>query len=164
MPEEKIFTIPLRTVFDKPRTKRGKLASKFVREFLKKHMKSKEIKIGDSINKKVFSRGQQKIPRIVRVHAIKDNDIVYAELIGVEIKPASKKELETKEKKKKEKEKKIKEERKERRKKTIQEELEEESGKAPAPEAEVKEAVKEETKEKEIEDKAKKEEKIEERV
>jgi large subunit ribosomal protein L31e len=164
MAEEKIFTIPLRDAFDKPRTMRAKIAIEIIRGFIRKHMDSEDIKIGNSINKHVFSRGQQKIPRNVRIHAIKQENIVYAELVGTEIKPISKKELEAKEKKKKAKEEKIKEERKERRKKSIQEEIKEESGKAPQLVAEGKEAVKEETKEKTLEDKDKKEEKIEERV
>ena len=183
MAEEKIFTIPLRLVFDKPRTKRAKIASNLIKNFLQRHMDSEEINIGNSINKTLFARGQQKVPRLVRIHAIKENDIVYAELLGTEIKPISKKELEEKEKKKKSKEERIKEDRKERRKKSIQEELKEETEK-PAPKTEVEkgsekteleekgEAEKptvteteseEETKE-ESEDKSTKEEKIEERV
>ncbi len=126
MPEEKIFNIPLREAFEKPRTKRAKIATNIVRKFLMKHMKSENVKIGDSINKEIWKRGIQKPPRKIRVHAIKEEDIVYAELLGVEIKTPSKEELKKKEEKKKEKREKIKEERKERRKRTIQEELEEE--------------------------------------
>jgi large subunit ribosomal protein L31e len=126
MPEEKIFNIPLREVFDKERTKRGRNASVFVREFLIKHMKSDDVKIGKSINDAIWKRGIQKPPRKVRVHVVKEDDIVYAELIGVEIKTPSKEEMKKKKEKKEEKEKKIKEERKERKKKTIQEEIEEE--------------------------------------
>jgi len=126
MPEEKIFTIPLREVFPKGRVHRTKDASKLVREFLIKNMKSENVKIGKSINENLWKRGIQKPPRRIRIHAIKEEDIVYAELLGVEIKTPSKEELKKKEEKKKEKEKKIKEERKERRKMTIQEEIEEE--------------------------------------
>lgn len=129
MPEEKIFTIPLREAFETQRTKRAKKASKIVQQFLSKHMKAENIRIGKSINENLWKRGIQKIPRRIRIHAIKENNIIYAELMGIEIKTPSKEELKEKEKKKKEKEKKIKEERKERKKKTIQEELEEESGK-----------------------------------
>lgn len=129
MPEEKIFTIPLREAIETQRTKRAKKASKIVQQFLSKHMKAENIRIGKSINENLWKRGIQKIPRRIRIHAIKENNIIYAELMGIEIKTPSKEELKEKEKKKKEKEKKIKEERKERKKKTIQEELEEESGK-----------------------------------
>lgn len=129
MPEEKIFTIPLREAFEKERTHRAKIASEIVKEFLMKHMKSENVKIGKSINENVWSRGIQKPPRRVRVHALKEGDIVYAELLGTEIKTPSVEEVKKKKEKEEEKEKKIKEERKERRKKTLKEEIEEEAGK-----------------------------------
>ena len=129
MPEEKIFTIPLREAFKKERTHRAKIASEMIREFLMKHMKAENIKIGKSINENIWSRGIQKPPRKVRIHALKEGDVVYAELLGTEIKTPSVEEVKKKKEKEEEKEKKIKEERKERKKKTIQEEIEEESGK-----------------------------------
>jgi len=127
MPEEKIFTISLREAYDKPRTKRAKIATNIVKEFLIKHMKSKNIRIGKSINENIWKRGIQKPPRRIRIHAVKEEDIIYSELLGVDIKTPSKEEVKKKEEKKKEKKEKIKEERKERRKKTIQEEIEEET-------------------------------------
>ena len=145
MPEEKIFTIPLREAFEKPRTRRAKIATSIVRSFLIRHMKSEKIKIGKSINKEIWKRGIQKPPRIIRIHAVKEDNVVYTELLGVEIKTPSKEELKKKEEKKKEKKEKIKEERKERRKKTIHEEIEEE--------VKVKEAPKEKPKEANIEEK-----------
>ena len=148
MPEEKIFTIPLREAFEKERQKRARNASKIVREFLIRHMKSEKIKIGKSINEAIWKRGIYKPPRRLRVHAIKEEDIIYAELLGVDIKTPSKEEVKKKEEKKKEKKEKIKEERKERKKKTIQEEIKEEvKGKAPeVPKEEKAEEVKPETK------------------
>ena len=110
MAEEKIFTIPLREAFSRGRTHRAQDASKLVREFLIKHMKSENVKIGSSINENLWKRGIQNIPRKVRVHAVKEEDIVYAELLGVEIKTPSKEEIKKKEEKKKQKKEKIKEE------------------------------------------------------
>ncbi|OGI12072.1 50S ribosomal protein L31e [Candidatus Micrarchaeota archaeon RBG_16_36_9] len=126
MAEEKIFTIPLREAYDKPRTTRAKKATNIVRDFLKKHMKSENIKLGKSINEAIWKRGIQKPPRRVRIHAVKEGDIIYTELLGVEIKTASKEEIKKKEAKKEQKKEKIKEDRKERKKKTIQEEMQEE--------------------------------------
>jgi len=156
MAEEKIFTIPLRASFDSQRTSRSKKATDIVRNYLERYTKAKNIKIGSSINEVIWGRGIQKPPRNVRVHVLKKEDTVYAELIGVEIKTPSEKQLKEKEKKKEEKEKKIKEERKERRKMTIQEEIKEESGKALP-----KEIKKEEAKLEKTEDEIKKEEKVE---
>lgn len=133
MPEEKIFTIPLRGVFKEQRSDRSKRASALVRTFLMRHMKTDKVKIGNSINKDLWKSGIQKSPRKIRIHVIKEDDVVYAELIGVDITTPSKEELKKKEEKKKKKKEKVKEERKERRKKTIQEELEEESGKKAKP-------------------------------
>jgi len=150
MPEEKIFNIPLRDAFERPRTRRAKIATDIVRKFLTRHMKSENIKIGNSINKEIWKRGIQKPPRKIRIHVLKEENTVYAELLGVEIKTPSKEELKKKEEKKKEKKEKIKEERKERRKRTIQEEIEEEvKGKPKETEEEKKEESKKEEKPKE---------------
>jgi large subunit ribosomal protein L31e len=143
MPEEKIFTVPLREAFEKPRTKRAEIATGIVRDFLTRHMKSENIKIGKSINEEIWKRGIQKPPRRIRIHALKEEDIVYSELLGIEIKTPSKEEIKKKEEKKKEKKEKIKEERKERRKKTIQEEIEEEVKGKPKEIPEAKEETKE---------------------
>lgn len=148
MPEEKIFTIPLREAFDKERQKRARNASKIVRAFILRHMKSENIKIGKSINEAIWKRGISKPPRKVRIHVLKEEDIVYAELLGVDIKTPSKEEVKKKEEKKKGKKEKIKEERKERKKKTIQDEIQEEVKGKPA---EVPSEIKPEEKTKEAE-------------
>jgi large subunit ribosomal protein L31e len=150
MAEEKIFTIPLREAFEKQRVKKSKKAVIIIRNYLKRHMKSDKIKIGKSINENIWKRGAKKTPRKIRIHAIKEDDVIYAELIGIDIKTPSKEELTKKEKKKKEKKEKIKKDRKERRKMTIQEELEEESGKP-------KEELEEKKPEKKPEDKSREE-------
>ena len=148
MPEEKVFNIPLREAFEKQRNRRASNASKIVKEFLIKHMKTENIKVGKSINDAIWKKGIQNPPRKIRIHVIKEEDIIYAELLGVEIKTPSKEEVKKKEEKKKEKGKKIKEERKERKKKTIQEEIEEEvKGKVEEAPKEEKPEVKEESKE-----------------
>jgi large subunit ribosomal protein L31e len=136
MADEKIFTIPLRDVFEKPRTKRAELAMSYIKKFLIKHMKTEDIRIGKSINEEIWKRGIQKPPRKVRVHAVKEENVIYTEMLGVDIKTPSKEDLKKKEDKKKEKKEKIKEERKERRKKTIQDEIKEEKeGASKMPEA-----------------------------
>ncbi len=106
---ERIYTIPLRKVFRAPRTKRAKKAITLIREFLKRHMKCEEIVIGKSLNETIWARGIQKPPRKVRIHALKHDGKVYAELLGVDIKLPEKKKVE-KEVKKEEKESKVSEE------------------------------------------------------
>ena len=156
MAEEKIFTIPLRDVFAKSRVRRAEDASKLVRKFLVRHMNSENVKIGKSINENIWERGMQKPPRKIRIHAIKEEDVVYSEILGVEIKTPSKEELKKKEEKKKQKKEKIKEERKERKQMSIQDEIEEEVKGKPV---EVPETTEDKKEEKPKEEKAKKEEK-----
>ena len=59
---ERVYIIPLRDVKRVPRTIRSPKAIRLVREFLKKHMKSDDIKIDSSVNEKIWERGIQKVP------------------------------------------------------------------------------------------------------
>ncbi|MDI9624155.1 MAG: 50S ribosomal protein L31e [Methanothermobacter sp.] len=78
---ERTYIIPLRKVKSVPRTKRAPRAIRFIREFLKKHMKSEDIILDSSINEKVWERGIQKIPPKIKIKAIKEEDgTVKAEL------------------------------------------------------------------------------------
>ncbi len=146
MAEEKIFTIPLRKAFRSERTTRAKKAMSLIKDFLERHMKAEEIKIGKSINDSVWSRGIQKPPRRVRIHATKEGDVVFAELLGVEIKKPTAEDVKKREEKEEKKEEKIKEERKERKKKTLEEEIKEEKEKAEHGREEKKEEPKEKVK------------------
>jgi len=166
MVEEKVFNIPLRETHDKQRRRRASNAIKIIRDFLIKNTKTKNIKIGKSINDTIWKDGIQNPPRKVRVHVIKEEDVIYSELLGVEIKTPSKEEMKKKEEKKKGKKEKIKEERKERKKKTIQDEIEEEvKGKTEEiPKEETPEVKVERPKEEKTEEVKKEEQKSDEKV
>lgn len=83
---EKIYVIPLRRAFLASRTHRASKAIKVVREFLSRHLKSEDIRLGRSINEAVWARGIQKVPRKIRVHADKNEEgIYYAEMFGIDI-------------------------------------------------------------------------------
>lgn len=71
---ERVYTIPLRDVKKVPRTIRSAKAVRHVREFLKRHMKSDEIKLDSSVNEKIWERGIQKIPPKIKVKAVKEED------------------------------------------------------------------------------------------
>jgi len=127
--EEKIFTIPFRTIYESHRMLRAKRAAHFVRSFLVRHMKVSEdnVRIGKGINEAIWMRGIQKPPRRIKVHVLKNEEgMVFAELVGVDITPPTKEELKKKAEKLAEKKKKIKEERKERKEKPVEKEVEEE--------------------------------------
>lgn len=71
---ERVYTIPLRDVKKVPRTIRSPKAVRHVKEFLKRHMKSDDIKIDAAVNEKIWERGIQKIPPKIKVKAVKDED------------------------------------------------------------------------------------------
>jgi large subunit ribosomal protein L31e len=71
---ERVYIIPLRDVKRVPRTIRSPKAVRLVREFLKKHMKSEDIKIDNSVNEKIWERGIQKVQPKIKVKATKEED------------------------------------------------------------------------------------------
>jgi large subunit ribosomal protein L31e len=83
VPEERIYVIPLRAAKRVPKRKRSARAARVVREFLRQHMKSEQIKLDEALNRKLWERGAEKIPSRVRVRAVKQDDgSVEASLVG----------------------------------------------------------------------------------
>lgn len=84
---ERIYTIPLRKEYLKvPRYRRAEKASRALRAFLIKHMKSEDIKIGSFLNEHIWLHGMKNPPHHVKVNAVKlPNNIVYAELFGKQL-------------------------------------------------------------------------------
>jgi large subunit ribosomal protein L31e len=72
--EDRIFTIPLSQVWISPIKKRSPSAVRFLRRFIKKHMKSESVIISTEVNEKIWSRGIEKPPRKIRVRATKDEE------------------------------------------------------------------------------------------
>ena len=98
MAEEKIFTIPLRDAHGRgTRKHRSKKAMAVIKKYLKKHTKTEDVKIGKSINEKIWENGIQNIPRKIRVHVLKEADAIYSELVGVDIILPTKEDIEKKE-------------------------------------------------------------------
>ncbi len=71
---ERVYVIPLRDAKKVPRTKRSPRATRFVREFIQKHMKSDDVKLDASVNEKIWERGIQKIPPKIKVKATREED------------------------------------------------------------------------------------------
>ncbi|MBI5680068.1 MAG: 50S ribosomal protein L31e [Methanobacterium sp.] len=71
---ERVYVIPLRKVKNVPRTIRSPRAIRYVQEFVKKHMKTEDVKIDASVNEKIWERGIQKIPPKIKIKAVKDED------------------------------------------------------------------------------------------
>ena len=95
MAEEKIlertYNVPLRKEFLKvPKYKRAKKAVKALKQFLIKHMKSDNVKIGKYLNDEIWKHGIKNPPHHVKLNAVKDKEgLVTAELVGA---PVEKKE------------------------------------------------------------------------
>src|SRR3989344_3275314 len=73
MAEERIYTIPLRREFRKaPIYRRTKRALKEVKEFLARHMKAEEVKIGKYLNLELWKHGRKNPPAKIKIKAVKD--------------------------------------------------------------------------------------------
>jgi len=85
---EREYIIPLRKEFQKtPKYKRAKKAVTAIKEFLSKHMKSENVKLGKYLNLKVWEHGMKNPPHKVKVKVEKyDDGLVKAELVGAPIK------------------------------------------------------------------------------
>ncbi|MEK6917179.1 MAG: 50S ribosomal protein L31e [Nanoarchaeota archaeon] len=82
---ERNYNVPLRKGFQKaPRYRKSKKAIITLKEFIAKHMKCSldQIRIGPMLNKKVWEHGIKNPPHHVKITAIKEDDIVKAELFG----------------------------------------------------------------------------------
>lgn len=106
--DERIYTINIRKAISKaPRWEKSKRSVAVVKNFLKRHMKGDEVKIGKSITEEIWKRGNQNPPKSIRIHAILTEDekgkIIKAELLGVPF-PEEKEKKEEKKKEEKPKE------------------------------------------------------------
>ena len=93
---ERTYNIPLRKEYLKvPKWRRTKKAVAAVKQFLKKHMKSEQVRLGKHLNEELWKHGIKNPPHHIKVTTFKDDKgIVKAELFGHKI------ETEKKEKKK----------------------------------------------------------------
>jgi len=71
---ERVYVIPLKEVKNVPRTIRSPRAVRYVKEFIKRHMKTDDVKIDAPLNEKIWERGIQKIPPKIKVKARKDEN------------------------------------------------------------------------------------------
>ncbi len=78
--EERIYTIPFRRVWATPRGKRTPRASRMLRDFVRRHMKTEDVRISNEVNEELWARGIKKPPRQIKVRLVKDKEgkvIVY---------------------------------------------------------------------------------------
>ena len=99
---ERTYTVPLRREYLKvPNYRRTEKASRALREFLVKHMKSDTIKVGKFLNEHIWMHGMKNPPHHVKVNAVKvPEGVVYAELFGKPLRIGKEEKAEKKEEKK----------------------------------------------------------------
>jgi large subunit ribosomal protein L31e len=94
---ERSYNIPIRKkTRETAKYKKTPRAIRVVRQFLQKHMKAEEVKLGPQLNLFMWKHGIKNPPHHVKVHAIKEDDVVRAELEGYEYKEAVKSEAKKK--------------------------------------------------------------------
>lgn len=79
---ERTYTVPLRRAYiNSPPYKKANRAVRALREFLAKHMKSDDVRIGGHVNELIWAKGIKSPPPRVTVKAVKDSEgVVRAEL------------------------------------------------------------------------------------
>ncbi|MDP7180832.1 MAG: 50S ribosomal protein L31e [Candidatus Woesearchaeota archaeon] len=84
---DRTYNVPLRKGWLKaPKYKRAKKAVKTLKEFMVRHMKSDDIKIGLYANKEIWKRGIKSPPHHINVTAKKnDKDEVFVEIVGAPV-------------------------------------------------------------------------------
>lgn len=81
---ERVYTVPLRRFWlYTPKYRRAKRAVNALKDFMMKHMKATEVKIGKYANQEIWKRGIKSPPHHIKVEAKKDDKgIVMVELVG----------------------------------------------------------------------------------
>ncbi|MEM5872083.1 MAG: 50S ribosomal protein L31e [Candidatus Aenigmatarchaeota archaeon] len=84
---ERLYIIPLRREWvNEPRSKRCNRAIRDIKEFVKKHAKTKHVSISQALNELIFSRGFQKPPGKIKVLVKGDKERVTVQLPSEETK------------------------------------------------------------------------------
>jgi len=78
--KEIVYNIPLRRAYDKHKSKKGISAMKIIREFIKRHTKSEDVRISPRINEYVWDRGIPKPPRSIKVKVSIEEGVARADL------------------------------------------------------------------------------------
>ncbi|MFH1663319.1 MAG: 50S ribosomal protein L31e [archaeon] len=78
------YTIPLKSVFSKPKRGRAKAAINAIRKFIKKHkrLEGSQFSISKEVNEKVWENGMFGIPRKIEVQLKEINEKTFVFLKG----------------------------------------------------------------------------------
>ncbi|MCL4398879.1 MAG: 60S ribosomal protein L31 [Candidatus Parvarchaeota archaeon] len=74
MAEQRIMMVNMRRGIEKvPPYKRAAAAAKYLKAFVKRHMKADDVKLGQDVNDEIFSRGMKDPKAKIRVMCSKDD-------------------------------------------------------------------------------------------
>ncbi len=80
---ERTYNVPLRKAFrNTPDHKKAKKAITALRNFVKKHMKAENVRLGQHVNQHIWQNGMKNPPHHVEVDCVKEGDTVDVELAG----------------------------------------------------------------------------------
>ena len=98
---ERTYIIPIRkSTVKTARWRRAKKAIAVIRKFMKRHMKSENLKIGQELNEIIWARGGKYVPGKIEIKAVKDEGLVRLNVVGAPLPGAeTKKEVKKTEKK-----------------------------------------------------------------
>lgn len=77
----KVYTIPLRDAFSAPKKKRASKAVLVIKKYLKRHVKSDDVKISAKLNEALWSRGIEKPPRSIKVKVAEEEGVLTADTV-----------------------------------------------------------------------------------
>lgn len=82
MAEEKVLVLNMRKLLvEKPRWKRTTTATRILRKFLERKLKTDKIKIDSELNRFIWSRGAKNPPMKIRVRAAKEGEVFKVYLV-----------------------------------------------------------------------------------
>lgn len=97
---EKVYTIPLRDAWKGAYKYRAKKSMYVIREFVKRHTKTENVRIGQELNHEIWENGRKNPPRRVKVQVVSHDGAMWVELQGVKINFPKKKDEKKEESKK----------------------------------------------------------------
>lgn len=83
--EERVYTIPLRSKWvEKPRVARANVSVGAIQFFLKKHMKTDDVKMSPLLNERIWARGAKKPPAFAKVKVVVDEKGIVTAMLPEE--------------------------------------------------------------------------------
>ena len=80
---ERLMVVPLRKARRGSKERFAPKAMRYLKDFVKRHMKAQEVVVGEELNKFIWSQGVHNPPRRVQVKSVKKEGKAYVEIATV---------------------------------------------------------------------------------